>query len=223
MQSSAAMTSTMTMTSKTRKPRLNREAQRESRTKELLDAAWELFCEHGYDAITIDQIAEFAGYSRKPVYTLFGDKQTLFFELWERMFLEVIDMAKLVFQPSATLRDNLKRLADLGAERGRRGAAQEDRGLFFVVQTIALGREDLAARATQLHETVIKQFAQVIKQSRLTDGDQLRRKPAEIAAHLIAHVNGLTLLQFQTGRNFMKADDLLDLFVCMSIVNKSAR
>ncbi|NGY04112.1 TetR/AcrR family transcriptional regulator [Solimonas terrae] len=212
-----------TMTTKVRKLRLNRSEQRQSRTSELLDAAWELFCERGYDAITIDQVAEFAGYSRKPVYTLFGDKQTLFFELWARMFLELIDSVQVVFEPGATLRANLKRTADLGAERGRQGAILQDRGLFFVVQTIALGREDLAARAKKMHETVLDQLAAAIKASRLEGKDRLRGKPEEIAAHLIAHINGLSLLHFQTGKNYMKADDLLDLFVCMSITSKPAR
>jgi AcrR family transcriptional regulator len=204
-----------------RRPRLKRGEQKVLRTQELLDAAWELFAEKGYDAITIDQVAEAAGYSRKPVYTLFGDKQSLFLALWVRLFGELVDLTVSLFEPGAPLRANLKRVADIAAERGREGAARKGEGLFFVVQTIALSREDVATRITDMFEDAITRLAKAIKASRLVGAEQLRGKPETIAAHLMAHINGLSLLQFQTGRNYMRAQDLLDLFVYMSIVDKA--
>jgi AcrR family transcriptional regulator len=204
-----------------RRPRLKRGEQKVLRTQELLDAAWELFSEKGYDAITIDQVAEAAGYSRKPVYTLFGDKQSLFLALWVRLFGELVDLTVSLFEPSAPLRANLKRVADIASERGREGVARKGEGLFFVVQTIALSREDVATRITEMFEDAIARLAKAIKASRLAATEQLRGKPETIAAHLMAQINGLSLLQFQTGRNYMRAQDLLDLFVYMSIVEKA--
>lgn len=209
------------MPSTPRKPRLKRGEQNQLRTQELLDAAWALFEQKGYDAITIDQVAEAAGYSRKPVYTLFGDKQSLFLALWVRLFGQLVDLTVSLFEPGEALRTSLKRVADIASERGREGAARKGEGLFFVVQTIALSREDVATRITQMFEDAIQRLARAIKASRLDAGEHLRGKPEAIAAHLMAHINGLSLLQFQTGRNYMRAPELLDLFVYMSIAKEA--
>lgn len=201
-----------------RRVRLNRGEQKENRTQELLDAAWELFCERGYDAVTIDQVAERAGYSRKPVYTLFGDKQMLFFELWSRRFVGMADLTVALFDPQVSLRANLRRVAELGAERSRHGEPRKVEGLlFFVIQTITLGRPELAERVTQLFEEALLRLAQAIGQCPLEPGERLRGGSEQVAAHLMAHINGLSQLQFQTGRNYMRTDDLFALFEFMSI------
>lgn len=208
----------MSPTPKARRVRLNRGEQKEIRTQELLDAAWELFCERGYDAVTIDQVAERAGYSRKPVYTLFGDKQMLFFELWSRRFVGMADLTVSLFDPQVSLRANLRRVAELGAERSRQGEPRKLEGLlFFVIQTITLGRPELAQRVTQLFEDALLRLAQAINQCPLEQGESLRGGAEQVAAHLMAHINGLSQLQFQTGRNYMRSDDLFALFEFMSI------
>ncbi|WP_428313243.1 TetR/AcrR family transcriptional regulator [Hydrocarboniphaga sp.] len=197
--------------------RLNRGEQKEQRTQQLLDAAWELFCEKGYDALTIDEVAEHAGYSRKPIYSLFGDKQTLFFELWLRLLDEMTTLALTPFEHGAGLRANLKRLAAIATERAKAGASLQGESLFFVVQTIALSRPDLTARVSQATQDVLGRLAQAIKQSTLADGEKLRGKPEQVAAHLVAHINGLSMLQFQTGVNYMRSQDLFEVFVHLTL------
>lgn len=206
-----------------RKPRLNRGEQKEIRTKEILDAAWELFCDVGYDSITIDQIAEVAGYSRKPVYTLFGDKQSLFFELWLYRNASLTDLAVSLFDPAHSLRENLRRLAQVTAERSDLSETYAGEGLYIVMQTIALGRPDLAARALETSAEVIKRITKAIKSCQLEKGERLRGSAELVAAHLVAHINGLSFLRFQTGKNFIKAQDLYDLFVYMAIQANSER
>lgn len=44
----------------------------------LIEAAGELFCEHGYDAVSVEAIAQAAGVSKLTVYSHFGDKEGLF-------------------------------------------------------------------------------------------------------------------------------------------------
>ncbi|MDM4769831.1 TetR/AcrR family transcriptional regulator [Solimonas sp. SE-A11] len=211
----------MNTPAKPRRQRLNRGEQKEIRSQELLDAAWELFCERGYEAVTIDQVAELAGYSRKPVYTLFGDKQTLFFELWSRMFIGMADLTVSLFDPRQTLRTNLKRVAELGAERGSQERSRKVEGLlFFVIQTITLSRPDLEKRVQPLFEDAQSRLAQAIRSCPLDRKERLRGSAEQVAAHLAAHINGLSLLQFQTGRNYMQAQDLYDLFVYMAIVRE---
>jgi AcrR family transcriptional regulator len=203
-----------------KKIRLNRGEQKQQRTTELLDSAWELFCEKGYDAVTIDDVAEHAGYSRKPIYSLFGDKQTLFFELWYRLYGEMAALALTPFEDGASLRSQLKKLSTIAAERAKAGASLQGESLFFVVQTIALSRPDLTARVRQATKDVIDRLALAIKQSTLDDNEKLRGKPEIVAAHLVAHVNGLSMLQFQTGTNYMRTQDLFDVFVHLTLTER---
>lgn len=44
----------------------------------ILDAAKRMFVEHGYDGVSMDQIAAEAGVSKLTVYSHFGDKEALF-------------------------------------------------------------------------------------------------------------------------------------------------
>jgi AcrR family transcriptional regulator len=50
----------------------------------VLDAAWQVFCEVGYNAASLDRIAEVAGFSKGVVYSRFGSKADLFLALLER-------------------------------------------------------------------------------------------------------------------------------------------
>src|SRR3546814_9405326 len=74
----------MPKTNIVKKVRLSRGEQNARRSEELLEAAWTVFCDKGYESVTIDDVAAQAGYSRMPIYSLFGDKQSLFFALWQR-------------------------------------------------------------------------------------------------------------------------------------------
>lgn len=44
----------------------------------LLEAAGHLFCEHGFEQVSLDQIAQAAGVSKLTIYSHFGDKTGLF-------------------------------------------------------------------------------------------------------------------------------------------------
>ncbi len=60
------------------KPNLpGRPKDQEKRTA-LVQAAAKLFCQNGYDATSLDQIAQTAGVSKLTVYSHFGDKEGLF-------------------------------------------------------------------------------------------------------------------------------------------------
>lgn len=52
-----------------------------SKHRDILDGALDLFLELGFDATTIEGVAEQAGVSKQTVYAHFGDKESLFREL----------------------------------------------------------------------------------------------------------------------------------------------
>lgn len=63
--------------------RLTREQSRAQTRARLLDAAAELFAEHGVNGASVEQIAERAGYSRGALYGNFADKHELAMALLE--------------------------------------------------------------------------------------------------------------------------------------------
>src|SRR5438046_5724801 len=66
----------------------------ERRRPLVLDAAFELFLEHGYDGTSMDAVAHAAGVTKPVVYDCFASKEELFTALLqreERRVLEQID------------------------------------------------------------------------------------------------------------------------------------
>lgn len=61
-----------------------REEEKERRRGELLDAAESLYAKHGWEAVTMDQVARTARLSRALVYVYFRDKDDLLFAIGER-------------------------------------------------------------------------------------------------------------------------------------------
>ncbi len=58
--------------------RMTREERRSQTRRRLLDAAGQVFAQHGYHAASVDQVAERAGFTTGAVYSAFGSKQELF-------------------------------------------------------------------------------------------------------------------------------------------------
>ena len=71
--------------------RLTRAEQRELTCERILDAATEVFAEHGFAGASIDAITERAGYSRGAFYSNFSDKAELLIRLTQRRIDEFAD------------------------------------------------------------------------------------------------------------------------------------
>jgi TetR/AcrR family transcriptional repressor of mexJK operon len=191
----------------------SREEMKRQRAEALLDAAWAVFCEIGYEKLTIEDVADRAGYSRQPVYTLFGDKQTLFSELQSRATKQVMDLLFAYLQPGIGLRELLLQLADTVALLLNSNKPTHGERLFIVSQTIALSRPDIAAKVQQQARRIIDEIARMVRLSPLAAGEVLRSSPEVIATHLAAQINGLTTVQYQTGEQHVTAKELRDLFL----------
>ncbi|WP_431280290.1 TetR/AcrR family transcriptional regulator [Leifsonia poae] len=59
-------------------------ARRQKTRSRLLDAAFEIFAEHGVHAASVEMITEAAGFTRGAFYSNFSTKEELFFALMER-------------------------------------------------------------------------------------------------------------------------------------------
>ncbi|PKL38193.1 MAG: hypothetical protein CVV44_13585 [Spirochaetae bacterium HGW-Spirochaetae-1] len=65
------------------------ESSQPDRRSDILDSAIELFRSKGYDAININDIAEKAGISKGTFYKHFRDKENLFYECADKVFLDI--------------------------------------------------------------------------------------------------------------------------------------
>ncbi len=205
------------MSTTARKPRLNREQQKALRAQELLDAAWELFCQKGYETLSIDEVAEYAGYSRMPIYSLFGDKQNLFFELWRNKTGQLEQLLLANCRAGETLSHNLHALAEIIAVSSQTPNPQHGEYLFFVVQTISINRPDIKDRVDSLARELVADFAEMITSSTLEKGQSLRDSPERVAEHILAQINGIATLQFQTRQSFLTTASLGDIFCRLAL------
>lgn len=77
----------------------------------ILDAAKCMFSTHGFDGVSMDQIAAQAGVSKLTVYSHFGDKDTLFVEVIEHYCSQQVPPALFSPSPGTPLE---ARLRDIG-------------------------------------------------------------------------------------------------------------
>jgi AcrR family transcriptional regulator len=88
---------------------LSRRAPAVRDTKQrVLSAALEVFAERGYQAATVEEIAERAGMTKGAVYYWFRDKEDLATDLQAELWMQIATEAQRVLDPDADAIDNLK-------------------------------------------------------------------------------------------------------------------
>lgn len=87
-----------------------RERERQDVRQRIMDAARELFVEHGIEAVSMRRIAERIEYSPTAIYAHFADKDDLLRELCQADFLSLAG----AFQQIATVPDPIDRLRAIG-------------------------------------------------------------------------------------------------------------
>ncbi|MFM9376695.1 TetR family transcriptional regulator [Gordonia sp. VNK21] len=68
-----------------------RDQKRLAVQREATATGLELFAEHGYDAVTVDQLAEAAGMSRRTFFRYFASKDELIMSKWELIGRDVVE------------------------------------------------------------------------------------------------------------------------------------
>ena len=84
---------------------------RDTRTA-VFEAAAALFAEHGFDGVSVDQIADRAGVNKAMIYYHFADKITLYREIVGEMLLRIGDTAATIAASSAPATDKLDRFIE---------------------------------------------------------------------------------------------------------------
>ena len=97
--------------------RLTREERKQDTRQRLVEAAARVFGEFGFDAASLDQVAEAAGFTKGAVYSNFRDKTDLFMAIIERRVEEQVG-SSLAALRGMTLRQALSALDGTGGEGG---------------------------------------------------------------------------------------------------------
>lgn len=82
----------------------------------LRKAALELFAEHGYDAVTVTQIAERAGITRRSYFRYFPDKREVLFAGAEQLPPAVAEAVLAAEEAESPLRTALGALVEVGTQ-----------------------------------------------------------------------------------------------------------
>lgn len=153
----------------------------------VLDAAEEVFAEHGFGRASLERIAERAGYTRGAVYANFAGKDELFLAVLDRWLDEDIDHGGRINAASPSVSDALDRLRELDGNRFA------DRGRFLLLtefRLYALRDPRIAPRLAEYERRSIAWYTEAIR-ARATD---LPIPAEQLATIVLAMENGIATL-----------------------------
>jgi AcrR family transcriptional regulator len=175
-------------------PRLTRaEQQAQTRTR-LIAAAAKVFAQRGFQAASVEEIAEQAGYSHGAVYSNFDGKGELFLAVFEEYMAErVRELAdtQAALADDASLEVRARALADQWMDR----LAGERESLALHVEFIAHAERDpeLAARFGSRSAAMRQAVARYILQFQQEAGAELAMPADDLALVLRALGIGLAI------------------------------
>lgn len=170
-------------------------ADRPAKTGAILRAAAQVFAEQGYQAATMDAIAERAGIGKGTVYEYFRNKQELFFAVFDNYIASMERLARESVErrsatASAQIRQAIHTLLAMGAE---------ERDLFPLVFEFwsASASPDRQARVATLFRDTYAKFrtllaGQIRKGQRKGEFDRAA-DASQVAAVLVGALDGLFL------------------------------
>lgn len=139
-----------------RKTRLE---QREETRRRVLDAAERVFVKRGFEAASVEEIAEIAGFTRGAVYSNFRDKDDLYVTVLEtRMQSKVAEIEAAV----RGARDWPARIAAMRA-KFLDGACHDDTPVLYAELQLAAGRHpELRRKLRALFDRHVETFARLV-------------------------------------------------------------
>ncbi|MGC8634085.1 MAG: TetR/AcrR family transcriptional regulator [Candidatus Limnocylindrales bacterium] len=160
--------------------RMGRQARKDQTRQLLIDAAASVFAQRGFDAASLDQVAEAAGFTKGAVYSNFRSKTDLFMGVVERRLEEQISAITRA-AANATLAEAIRRL-EFASESG--GQANFD-WLRLVAEFWQFAMRDERARAA---------MAQQYERARMASARILAEKYAEAGVQPPMPVRDLAIL-----------------------------
>jgi AcrR family transcriptional regulator len=170
-----------------------REEEKLRRRGELLDATESLYAKHGWEAVTMDQVARTARLSRALLYVYFRDKDDLLFAIGERAMKLLYQRFAAALETPGSGRDKVDAIG-----RAYMGYALEFRHFFdfcsrFQSHEVSSAATPNEEACHQAGEAVMDLLVQAI-QTGVEDGSisaELAREPRLLGMSLWAFTHGI--------------------------------
>lgn len=157
----------------------------------LLAAAAEVFAARGFQAASVDEVAEAAGFTKGAVYSHFESKEDLFLAMLDERFAERIEELRSVL-------DDDREVGEQAREAGQGFMTYLDADprwspLFFEFWAHAVRNPDVATKLVPRYRAVRQAVAEAIERR----GRELGHEPPipahDVAAMTFAMANGMAL------------------------------
>jgi AcrR family transcriptional regulator len=166
------------------------ERRRQLTKDALVEAAAEVFAQRGFHGVSVDEIADAAGFTKGAVYSNFGNKEDLFFAVLQRHFDRVLD----------AYADELGKVADVGdvdpgrlAEVWKRTEVSDRQALMLLLELrlYALRNPDVAERVAEFERRCEEAIAAFVHEQATAAGSKVTVDPLTLGVILYAANQGL--------------------------------
>ncbi|MGH9030966.1 MAG: TetR/AcrR family transcriptional regulator [Acidimicrobiia bacterium] len=182
--------------------RLSRSEQTEENRARVLAAAREVFLRRGFHAVSVDEIAEAAGFSRGVVYSQFGGKADLVLALLEVRIAERAEQNRALAADLAGV-EGVRAIAAAGATDHEDNAEWVLLLLEFRVH--AARDPELSARYAALHRRTVAELADTLAGLYARAGVDPPRPVRTLAHAMLAIASGIPL-EWQVDRSALGDD-----------------
>ena len=175
------------MSVKQRKRLTRRESQEATRAR-LIEAAERIFIRRGFDASSVERIAEAAGFSRGAFYSNFQNKDELFIEVLNKRRLEIAGALDEIFRREPNAAERLRAVRNWYVN-------QEQPEGWIILRTEfalrALRNRTVRARLAGLRREELEKYSALVAQHYSEARLAMADRPETIALSLLATVEGL--------------------------------
>jgi len=157
----------------------NIEEHKELTRRQILDAAQDLFSEHGYQDTSLGDIAAFIGIGRTTLYEYFKDKEDLLASLVDETLPEVFQEMATLLNPEDSFIDQL---ADLTVRLTEWVVTDPTLGLLLHREVPRLS-DATQRRIGVAHEDLSKEYARIYRGGVM--GGEMRAMPWDLAGRFV--------------------------------------
>jgi AcrR family transcriptional regulator len=198
---------------------------RDDQRQRVLDVAAGLFAEHGFDDVTMADIAAEADVARATVFNYFGSKRALIEAITEMVLVHYRDMldealADTVMPTPAILRQLYERMA-----KGIESERQFFRGVFREIVRIQLGLDE-GSVAQRANDDAIERLVRVVERGQQRGELSDRFDAASLAGAFRSLANGTItswLYDDAPGTLLARMTDAVEVFLLPVEVHKASR
>ncbi|MEC0255859.1 TetR/AcrR family transcriptional regulator [Paenibacillus lautus] len=155
------------------------ERRKHKKIEQVFDAAFQLFSRHGYQKVSVNEIAQQAGVSPATIYNYFGTKDQLYMEMIKDWTDKQLEVYERILDSTRSFAEKTREIMQLEAknltflsEEFRKFQTSEERGISqtiqqyseekvkgFFMRFVALGKQEGYIHKNQTEEVAMLYFS----------------------------------------------------------------